>query len=461
MNELITGEIKYVLKEVREGRKPLPMSTKFSIPSDEIAKSLLEEVASGKSKFTVDDLSVFCKARGVGDSIIMEAVSCGSRRLEIVANLIDAKAADVNFMNNPDSVYDDTLNPLAAAVINRDLEMIKLLLDKGANPNDLVMISYNTLFGEMSHFHTILECLISDDDKANYNKEIIDLLVSGGATLNGRENLVYSASSISVLESFITKYNADVNAPLTIPHLSHPLVELSCDDETKAVATKLLIDHGANPNVVIEPQFISHWDEVTPLSLSGPLTTEVLLKNGARLRNESEVWWTEILNIAKNTPPLEVAFLKEHIHPNAPDQNTGRTQLHAIAEYGDGEKEMDSAMKLLGSLANPLAVDIQDKEGKTPLMVAALSGNEYMIELLKEMGANPTLVDQNGKNVVQLLEEDTSRRQKKPSATDKKAIILISHLKEDIEAWNSSEKPVGLQDGEVAKSQNPDRDIKK
>lgn len=78
---------------------------------------------------------------------------------------------------------------------------------------------------------------------------------------------------------------------------------------------------------------------------------------------------------------------------NMTESEEGTSALHLVAMSHD----MDMARFLLSLNAHP---DIQDKMGRTPMMLAAELGDVHMVELLANNRANMTLVDKEGKGLL-------------------------------------------------------------
>ncbi|KAF5894797.1 ankyrin repeat and EF-hand domain-containing protein 1-like, partial [Clarias magur] len=78
---------------------------------------------------------------------------------------------------------------------------------------------------------------------------------------------------------------------------------------------------------------------------------------------------------------------------NMTEPEEGISALHLVAMSHD----MDMARFLLSLNAHP---DIQDKMGRTPMMLAAELGDVRMVELLANNRANMTLVDKEGKGIL-------------------------------------------------------------
>ncbi|KAJ8668919.1 hypothetical protein QAD02_000178 [Eretmocerus hayati] len=77
-----------------------------------------------------------------GDTPLMLAIRCGEK--EMAQKLIDA-GADVTYVHNEENEYQEINSPLHVAVQGCNLEMLKLLLDRGADPNRANTKRYSVL----------------------------------------------------------------------------------------------------------------------------------------------------------------------------------------------------------------------------------------------------------------------------------------------------------------------------
>ena len=132
-------------------------------------------------------------------------------------------------------MYNDTR--LCKAMPNGELEMAKLLLEKGADPNTNCYKSY-----------TVLEWAIMDPNKGNTS--MIELLLKNGANVNKTDNgletpLHFAASygKLEVVEALLEK-GADVNFKSNSSWTALHFAAFGEVGEQAEVA-KILIGHGA------------------------------------------------------------------------------------------------------------------------------------------------------------------------------------------------------------------------
>ena len=116
-------------------------------------------------------------------------------------------------------------------------------------------------------------------------------------------------------------------------------------------------------------------------------------------------------------------MIKDGCEVDAVDTGSGWTPLLRVSAVSGNQKV---ASLLIDAGAD---VNVKDKDGKTPLMVAVLNNHEELVQLLLDKGADASVKNEFGKgvlemarvfdrqNVVSLLEERKKKQmpKKKPS----------------------------------------------
>ncbi len=282
--------------------------------------------------------------------------AAASGHLAIVKMLLDHKA-DVNAKSQGGQT------PLFMAVERDRLEVAKLLLANRANPNVKASTDI-TVFG-MAIYTAI----------SNRNIELIRLLLEAGADVNARgiilqDNsvggmrsvlvapLAYTAcqgvqiESVKAIVEFLLQNKADVNVQDDLA--KSPLHWAVENGNTKTV--KLLLDHAADPN-------LKNQDDDTPLHLSkSKEIAELLLAKNADVKARNKSGRTPLHHAAsrQGAKALVELLLSKGAEANAAD-NLGQTPLFRAVFVRDKENT-----ELL--IAHGADVNTKDNQGKTPLL---------------------------------------------------------------------------------------------
>jgi ankyrin repeat protein len=136
----------------------------------------------------------------------------------------------------------------------------------------------------------------------------------------------------------------------------------------------------------------------TPLHLAasyyGRLTIRVLLDHGATIDAKDAYGETAAHTAARygNNEGFSL-LVKRGCDTTALDQR-GRSLLHAAAANGRGDGLVDLLLRPHG----PLHIDVQDNDGRTPLHVAAQHSSAFVVEALRNHGANIEAKDNHGRS---------------------------------------------------------------
>ncbi|KAF4454477.1 hypothetical protein F53441_2981 [Fusarium austroafricanum] len=256
---------------------------------------------------------------------------CNSENLEGIQLLLEngAKANATNTSGRP---------VLAQAVKKGNLELARLLLQHGANP-DTSDLSGNSLLS-----------IASSQDRM----DMIKLLLESGTNANSK-----NLSGVSVLADAISKRKLDL-AELVLERgananakdlVGHPVLILALRDSKlspndKVRAVKMLLDHGASPNV------------------------------------SDGTWSVAAICFAMETGNTDLIRLMLQAGSNTKKKmSSGETLLLYAIDKGKG----DQAKLLLEAGADPNAAD---KKGRTPLMQAISRRDTELIRHLKAHGVD-------------------------------------------------------------------------
>ena len=134
------------------------------------------------------------------------------------------------------------------------------------------------------------------------------------------------------------------------------------------------------------------------------------MKNNIYFRVSEEVYY--LTDVPRLQADLQAAFRKQDfaafrdlVAQGAPiiDEH-GNSPIHqAIGDYNrNNPTELDTIARELIRAAGPIATIVRDRNGRTPLHIAALYGNLRIAGLLLSRGANPNIKDDAGNTPLHL-----------------------------------------------------------
>ncbi|TGL98038.1 hypothetical protein EHQ76_13475 [Leptospira barantonii] len=230
----------------------------------EIAKLLIENGADINAKLNQYEAVMTAAIREDGDE-------------NFIAYLIE-KGANVNGINDKGGSL------LSKAVQFGFIKTVSLMIQKGANVN----------FGlESNEFSYPIALAVS-----NGNLDIVKILTENGAQINAKPGrvaplLLASHTNHPAIVKYLTKKGADVNFVSTVNGATITALELACSSNFMEVAEALL-DHGGNPN------FSGQKDGRTPLFLAAMEGNndiiKLLLSEGADVNGRSKSGFTALFD---------------------------------------------------------------------------------------------------------------------------------------------------------------------
>ncbi|PSN47946.1 hypothetical protein C0J52_10325 [Blattella germanica] len=248
--------------------------------------------------------------------------------------------------------------PLNLAVAIEAWPAVGLLLEKGANMKDLVLVK-----GKINDKDFLLKLLSLAVRKGFYN--LIAYLLNKGVNVEEKIN--------------VRKYSQ-----VTMLHIAADLGQLKM--------VKLLLQNKANPNV--------RSGEVplkTPLicaSENGLVqVAELLIKNGADIELYNQFSQNALLIAAHKGHSDMISMLLNYQANLLSHDNRGNSALHLAADAGNAD-----CVELL--LDAGLTTDIVNHDSETPLMSAAKRGHCTVIEIFLRHGANFKACDKTGNTVL-------------------------------------------------------------
>ncbi|KAJ3217992.1 hypothetical protein HDU67_006892 [Dinochytrium kinnereticum] len=300
-----------------------------------------------------------------------------SGHTEVVVWLI-SQGANVNAAN------DCGWYPLSSAANSGHIDAVKALVEAG---------------------HADLECRNDDGSTPlflaamNNHLEVVKYLITNGADPNALTNMhltpLHAAASLGFIEivSFLIR-EAGVALHMASSHGWTPLHAGCFSGHLEVV--KVLYDCGLR-NVEAKTD-----DGCTPLYLAASKNyvdiMEYLKSIGCSKDVVSKKGWTPLMAAAAGGHLQAVEWLIEAgTHVNVAD-NDGKTSLHLAVE----NQHADVVQYLLENSCSIAACDLKDASGTTPLMLAATLGDDAILEILLEKGANRSARNNDGKTAQDL-----------------------------------------------------------
>ncbi|KAL1868165.1 hypothetical protein Plec18167_008356 [Paecilomyces lecythidis] len=293
--------------------------------------------------------------RGINSLSLLQAILPArfARQVEI-EKLLLRTGADPHLRTE----YGDTY--LSNAVAHGDLAVVKLLLDRGADPNEDEYGSGPLARAAVHGYHEIVQTLLENGARREFRcrtfgRTALSYAVEGKYWKRNAHHLPWTSErrDYTKVIQILLGYGADIYARSI--NNETPLYYAITGHNTEAV--RLLLDWGVDANSkVCGTEFAIH---VAAKNEDSDIL-ELLLSRGA---------WVDILDY------------------------DGRTPLSHAAEHG----KFDTSRVLLDNGAHP---DPIDHKSRTPLHYAAESGETRLFSMLLDKGANPDFADAYGRTAL-------------------------------------------------------------
>ncbi len=305
--------------------------------------------------------------------------------LEVVRYLLDA-GADINAGDNENS------SAIVNACLRGHLDIVKLMVERGASvtmadENLMTPLHFAALGGNVEIIGLLLD-RGADINAANsfgttplmnaagrQPVEAVELLVQRGADVEVQTNLGQSVlasaargGSVQICETFIAA-GADVNDTDSLN--STPMIEAARRGRSEIV--DLLVQHDASVNV-------ANSSGTTPLHNAARhghgSVASILIKKGADPNHQdgngrSPLWYA----VRQGHTDICAALLNAGAEVTKQEITKGWTPLHLAATKG----YVDIAEALLAAGAD---ADAKDNDGQTPAYMANYYGNKQIADLL-------------------------------------------------------------------------------
>ncbi|MHC4798404.1 MAG: ankyrin repeat domain-containing protein [Planctomycetota bacterium] len=291
----------------------------------------------------------------VHGSDIYQAIDSG--HVELVSDIIEQNPDLINLPNS------DNLTPLNLAAYRGQAEIVKILLNAGAD----------VTIGDNENSQPIHNAAVGG------HLEVVDILINHGVDINCQDDNGATALSFAVSygRSEMVKYLLSMGVDPTIKNTyGRPPLHLAIMNRQFEIA-ELLVQSGVSVDSISSKPFAP----ITWAIRNGDLAMiEMFVGNGAKIQQTTPLGESYLhFAVFFNKPELVEYFVESEIDVNVVKRGN-LTPLHIAAVLG----HTDIATFLIDYGAE---LNIPSADGGTPLHFARTARNEAMVELLLVRGA--------------------------------------------------------------------------
>ncbi len=298
----------------------------------------------------------------------------------------------------------DLSSTLRAASLRNDEDIVKMLLDAGANVKSYgyIALEIATRNSNKSIIRMLLDAGVILNERYPYgdgilfpaveknNKDIIKLLIDAGANVDAKDIyniplLVYAIKNGNKeVAELLIKAGAEINVYFYNGYRKSILIYAV--EKGNRDIVQLLLDAGADINAVDE----IGDDAFTYAANHGHYeVVKLLLENGVKADAADHHGWTRLITAAKNGHYEVVKLLLENGAKIDAADRKGYTALTMAAMNGH-----DKVVQLL--IENGAKIDALNACGETALITAAMNGHNKIVKLLLENGAQTDATNRDG-----------------------------------------------------------------
>ncbi len=247
------------------------------------------------------------------------------------------------------------------AILSENIEIVKLLLEYGANPNHTRIIHYV----ESTRPTLPVEFALEHFNSLDKNPEILNLLLEKTSkTLIEHSQILHRATKLGKFQREVTEYYLQNN------------IDINSVDSTGKTALDYALRNG--------------FFKVSEDLFDAGATTSPLSE-----KNQTPAIFYLIRYFNQNQEFLDKYLTRSPQDIHAIDQTTGNSLIHEAVI-----RKKVPALEILSEKGAKL--DILNNEGKSPTLIALEKNSYHILDKLLHLGANPNIHYHNGETLLHI-----------------------------------------------------------